>query len=106
MRFLAALPEDGRYRHPKDVAEQLGLPGPYLIKVTQALARAGLLDSLRGRNGGYRLARGAHLITVSEVVSLLNDPDAISACSLECVTCSKRDRLCLLQATWADARID
>ncbi len=70
LRSLAAMPEDGRYALSKDLARTLGLPGPYLGKVLKALAREGLLGSLRGPHGGYRLARAAQFITVRLAASL------------------------------------
>ena len=103
LRSLAAMPGDGSYILSKDLARTLGLPGPYLGKVLKALAREGLLDSLRGPHGGYRLARAAQLITVSEVVGILNHVKSVSACWMGCVTCTSRDGFCMLQAAWSEA---
>ena len=53
------------------MADYLGLPGPYLSKILQALAQDGLLHSVRGPKGGYRLARPGHRITVRQVAAAL-----------------------------------
>jgi Rrf2 family protein len=45
-----------------------GEPAPYLGKVLQKLARAGLLRSKRGRTGGFVLGRPASEITLADVV--------------------------------------
>ena len=104
LRFLAALSEDGRYIHSKDMAQRLGLPWPYLLKVLKPLAKGGVLDSIRGRHGGYRLARKAHLITVNEVVRLLNHAEVESECWMGCIPCGKPAHLCPLLGSWLEAR--
>lgn len=51
-----------------EVAERLGAARRGIEPVFQALSRAGLLDSVRGPRGGYRLGRRPRDIRVSEVV--------------------------------------
>jgi len=104
LRSLAAFPEDGSFILSKDLARKLGLPGPYLAKVLKALTREGVLKSLRGPRGGYRLAREAHLITVSEVVGILNHVEAMSACLMGCLTCGCHDQACILRSAWGEAK--
>src|SRR5688572_23668733 len=51
-----------------DLAELYGFPQEALAKILQQLARAGLLLSHHGVNGGYTLARDPHQITVLDVI--------------------------------------
>jgi Rrf2 family protein len=51
-----------------------GLSGAFLLKALLPLARAGVLKSLRGPNGGYRLARPATQITLLEIVEAVDGP--------------------------------
>jgi Rrf2 family protein len=53
------------------IAESEGLSPEYAGKLMGILSRAGLVESVRGRNGGYRLARPAAAICVSEVLAAL-----------------------------------
>jgi Rrf2 family protein len=55
------------------IAESEGLSTEYAGKLMGILARAGLLESVRGRNGGYRLARPAAEICVSEALAALGE---------------------------------
>ena len=48
-----------RARCAKDIAEAYHIPPPLLAKILQTLARAGMLVSHAGTNGGYALARPA-----------------------------------------------
>jgi Rrf2 family iron-sulfur cluster assembly transcriptional regulator len=59
-----------------DIAERLGMARRGLEPVLQALSRAGVLESVRGPRGGYRLARRAREITLSQVLAALGDPSA------------------------------
>jgi len=104
LRALAALPEDGSYCLAKDLASQLGLPGPYLAKILQTLAQEGILNSVRGPRGGFRLARPAHRITVGEVVGILDGMDAMSGCVMGFTNCDGRNKPCPLHAAWADVK--
>jgi len=59
-----------------EVAERLGAARRGIEPVFQALSRAGLLDSLRGPKGGYRLGRRPRDIRLMEVVAAVTDaPD-------------------------------
>ncbi len=58
-----------------------GHPPRYLEPALQALVRAGVLESVRGPRGGYRLARTADTIAVADILDALpanNGEDAIS----------------------------
>jgi Rrf2 family protein len=64
---LALVPPD-RTLPASRLAEYHGVPPAYLAKHLQALAQAGIVESVPGRKGGYRLTRPANEITLLEVV--------------------------------------
>ena len=100
LRALAAMPEDGSYSLAKDLASNLGLPGPYLAKILQTLAQEGMLNSVRGPRGGFRLSRPAHRITVGEVVAVLDGLDTMSGCVMGFNNCDGREKPCPLHEAW------
>ena len=51
-----------------EVAESFGISTALLVKSVHQLGVWGYLDNVRGRNGGFRLARPAQEITVGEIV--------------------------------------
>ena len=64
----------------KDIADAYHIPPQLLAKILQTLARAGLLVSHAGTNGGYALARGASEITAFEVIRAIDGPLFITSC--------------------------
>ena len=56
------------------IAAAAGLPERYLLKVLKPLVDAGVLRSLKGPNGGYRLARPPKGLTLLEVVEAADGP--------------------------------
>jgi Rrf2 family protein len=56
------------------VAQARGIPERFLLKVLKPLVSARVLQSIKGPNGGYRLARGPHDITLLEVLEAVDGP--------------------------------
>jgi Rrf2 family protein len=77
--LLASLPDDAALPAAK-LAEYHGVPPAYLAKHLQALAGAGVLRTVKGAHGGYRLARPATEITVLEVVEAIDGDEPAFRC--------------------------
>jgi Rrf2 family protein len=78
--LLAVLPPDTCLTGAR-LAEFHGVPGPYLGKHLQALTRAGVLESVPGPKGGYRLARSAADLTVLDVVEAIDGSEPAFTCT-------------------------
>lgn len=77
----------------RSIASACELPAPYLAKIINKLARAGLVHTQRGVNGGAVLARPAKDITLLEVCHALDDPIIEARCMLGVAECSD-ERAC------------
>jgi Rrf2 family protein len=84
-----------------DIAQRLGVPRNYLSKILHALARADVLDSTRGPRGGFRLARAAEDVTLSQVIEHFDDVAGQSGCLLGRERCSDADP-CPAHERWRD----
>ena len=79
MTYLAQT--DGQAYSAAALAQQRRLPLPMVSKILKTLARAGLLVSQRGAQGGYSLARPPAAITAADIIGALEGPIAITECS-------------------------
>ena len=64
----------------EDLAQREAVSGNFLVQILNDLRRAGLIESRRGKAGGYLLGRSANLITLRQVVEAV-DP-ALLQCSV------------------------
>ena len=62
------------------LASETGLPLPTVQKLVSLLSRAGLLRSVRGAGGGFKLARPAAAITLADIVEAVEGPIALTPC--------------------------
>ena len=70
------------------MAGKVRVPRNYLSKILHQLAREGLLVSVRGRAGGFRLARDPARIRLADVVAPFEAPVAPRSCVLGRARCS------------------
>jgi Rrf2 family protein len=83
----------------RDIAERLNVPAAYLAKILQNLCKHGILDSFRGRLGGFCLREGMHRTTLMQVLLLTEGPDFTKSCILGLKECSDATA-CPLHAKW------
>jgi FeS assembly SUF system regulator len=63
-----------------DLAAKAHLPAPTVSKILATLAREDLLESVRGRQGGYRLALDPSDISVEVIIAAVDGPIALTQC--------------------------
>ena len=64
-----------------EVAASTGLGLPTVSKLLKSLAKADLVVSTRGAQGGYKLSRNPDLISAADVIDALEGPVSITECS-------------------------
>lgn len=88
----------GTVLHTGDIAAAQRIPVPRLAKVIGDLARAGLVRTQRGQQGGVMLARPADRITVREVYEAAEGPILLCRCRQRVEQCS--DDVCDTHDFW------
>ena len=88
-----------------DIAARTRTPASFLEQILPQLRAAGIVDSVRGPNGGYRLKMAAEEITLDRVVRLFQGPIA----PIGCATASGPEPCdmsigCAIRSTWEDVR--
>ncbi|MBL8584204.1 MAG: iron-responsive transcriptional regulator RirA [Rhizobiaceae bacterium] len=71
---------DGRLSRIPEIAQAYSVSELFLFKILQPLVEAKLVETVRGRNGGVRLARSAEDITLFDVVRVTEENFAMAEC--------------------------
>jgi len=86
-----------------DIAERQSISLSYLEQLFAKLRRAGLVESVRGPGGGYRLNEPANDVRISEVIVAVDEPIRTTGCkpgtALGCINKSTR---CLTHDLWEE----
>lgn len=80
MLFLAKQPREGAPTPMTRIAAEANVPRKFLELILADLREAGFLDSTRGKMGGYRLSRPNHLISLGEIIRVIEGPLALVPC--------------------------
>lgn len=83
----------------RDIAKHTHLTVPTVSKLLKRLTAAGLLSSVRGVSGGYRLQRPAGEISVAQIIYALEEQLGLTECSIHPNECSLQS-VCHIQGNW------
>jgi Rrf2 family protein len=84
----------------KEIAEKEGISQKYLESIMTVLSKAGFLDALHGKGGGYRLNREPKDYTVGSILKLTEGSlNAVSCTSQGAAACS-RTECCETKPMW------
>ncbi len=95
--------ERGTYAGAGDIAERTGAPRNYLGKLLKTLAEEGVLESQKGKGGGFRLARSANAISLYDVMEPIERVSRWSGCFLGRPRCSDHAP-CAVHQRWGTVR--
>lgn len=70
----------GDVHNAQAMADATGLPLPTVSKLLSMLAKAGLLEAIRGVKGGFRLARMPSRISMADIIGAVDGPVALTQC--------------------------
>lgn len=103
MRLAMGLAQAGGQRTLAELAAAEGLPEPTVAKLLARLRRGGVVSAVRGRNGGYELARAPERISAAEVLRCVGAEPMRLGCSPAGRTAAgdcPRHRDCGLRPVW------
>ena len=103
MSDLAGHGAAGRAVSLAEIAERQGISLSYLEQLFAKLRRRGLVRSVRGPGGGYRLSRPAQEIRVSDVIVAVDEPIAATRCAPgSAVGCTGTGSRCATHDLWEE----
>lgn len=98
MTHMARAGEDVHNAH--DLSSLTRLPAPTVSKILAILSRAEILESLRGRQGGYRLLRSPADISVEDIITAVDGPIALTLCVEQGPTSCEVHQFCPSSVHW------
>ncbi len=79
----------GQVVDARQIGEAESIPLRFVLKILRTLSQAGIVQSYRGINGGYALARPPAKITLLDVVEAMEGPIKVNRCLISPDLCSK-----------------
>jgi Rrf2 family protein len=86
-----------------DIAKIQAIPGRFLENILSALKQGGFVTSIRGRNGGYTLAKTPESITAGSIITFCDGPVAPVGCISGSDDCSLMGT-CAFMPMWKRAQ--
>lgn len=84
-----------------DIAREQGISVKYLEQIALTLKKAGLIETVRGRRGGHRLAKDPEEITLDEVVAVLEGERRLVRCLSQPSPCARASS-CAPRVVWQE----
>ena len=102
MIHLATLPDKERALLPA-LADATGAPGSFLSKVLQALTRAELITSRRGKRGGFEILARGRQASIRNVIEAIDGPVHLNICVVSEKSCNRKS-WCPAHPIWLQAQ--
>lgn len=99
---LAQAPE-GRAVKIGEIAERQGIPAKFLEAILNQLKGGGFVESRRGAEGGYLLARSPRGLALGEIIRFVEGPLRPVSCSGRTSGCGDNPSTCVFSAVWDEA---
>ena len=90
----------GEFVPLKEIAESEGISQKYLESIMTVLSKAGFVDAVHGKGGGYRLNRKPEQYTVGSILKLTEGSLAAVSCTAQGPEACGRTRCCATKGMW------
>ena len=97
--YLASLP--GQVIAAREIADSQDVPVEFLQKIMQRFVKNGIVNSHRGAQGGFSLAKNPAGITVLDIIEVMQGPVVMNRCLLGKDGCPHAPK-CPLKNSWID----
>ena len=84
----------------KEIAEAEGISQKYLETIMSALSKAGFVDAVHGKGGGYRLNRSPEEYTVGSILKLTEGSLSAVSCTSQGAAACSRAECCTALPMW------
>ena len=84
----------------KEIAEAEGISQKYLESIMAVLSKAGFVDAVHGKGGGYRLNRKPEEYTIGSILKLTEGSLAVASCTTQGAAACSRSECCQALPMW------
>ena len=84
----------------KEIAEAEGISQKYLETIMSTLSKAGFVDAVHGKGGGYRLNRSPEEYTVGSILKLTEGSLSAVSCTTQGPSACSRSECCHTKPMW------
>jgi Rrf2 family protein len=88
--FIAQKSQHGERTGIKDISKGIDSPEHFMAKILQDLSRKGLVQSVKGPNGGFYMSEDNLKITLAEIVTAIDGDKLFTGCGLGLKACSEK----------------
>ena len=88
LRIVTSLAKREEQIDAKTIADETQVSSKFALKILHKLVQGGIVESFKGKNGGYKLRRSASEITLKEVIELIEGPIELARCLGSAETCT------------------
>ena len=86
--YLSLNSDEEKKYNPKEIAEAISIPAPFLAKILQELAKNKLISSTKGRNGGFYLTKVNRLNSMLSIIDCIDGLNKFDECFIGLTKCS------------------
>ena len=90
----------GEYIPLKEIAEAEGISQKYLESIMSVLSKAGFVDAVHGKGGGYRLNRKPEEYTIGSILKLTEGSLNVASCTTQGAAACSRSECCQALPMW------
>ena len=99
--FYIAQHARGQFISIDEISAQSGIPKPYLGKILQDFCRGGILLSRRGSGGGFMLSRAPELISLRDIIEVIEGKIYMVNCLIDAAQCGQAET-CPISPIWGE----
>ena len=102
LRVMVCFAQRGReeYIPLKEIAEAEGISQKYLESIMSVLSKAGFVDAVHGKGGGYRLNREPQDYTIGSILKLTEGSLNVASCTTQGAAACSRSECCQALPMW------
>jgi Rrf2 family protein len=102
LRVMVRFAQQGgdRYIPLKEIAEAEEISQKYLETIMTTLSKAGFVDAVHGKGGGYRLSRKPEEYTIGSILKLMEGSLAAVSCTAQGAAACSRTECCQAKPMW------